>query len=673
MLARLLLTSLLLAALTTDGRAGPPPQDAEAPVRIRLSRDQDLRQGDRVRVYLRTAADGYAVILHAEPDGRIRVLFPVDPYQDHFVRGYEDLEIRSRGDREALVIRAARGDGTVYAGFSRDPFRLEEFASGDHWDYRLLDTWIIERGEDIEAELTALVEQMAAGSRFDYDLVRYRVGDRVTHSGWYGPRLHTGIYYDPFYADDPFYSPGFTFSIGLGLNIGGPVYPYYPLYGRPYYGHRYRYVGDCYYDPYYCDPFFGGYGYYDRYWRSWYDPFGLDPFWHHRAFVYPSLWVSAVSYRYYPTRVIAIGDRYRYGWAAVPRVPSPLYAYKEQPAWGDGFGPALLPALQRRPPVMVLAGQSTATSATARTAAPRRGDGPAVVSAPSSARRPPRQDLEMRSPAVRAEGDRASAAPARGEPEERAGRTPPPVDLGVIRGSSRTQPQPTTSEPAARGRPAGDADAPQTRRAAPTIRTREPSRAAPSTRAVSPSTDTRSSPVAERSRMPSVRSGPTSARVNTPSQSSPPSARSARPSLEPRSARPATPSVRSAPSRRASPAVRSSPSGYESARARLNAPSARSAPRSVPAAVPSSRGGSREMRAVMPSVRSSAPAARPPSADSRPSRAAVPRASAPAVRSSGGAPRASVPVIRGDPPAMRGSAPAVRAGGPAVARRGPES
>src|SRR5437762_8360103 len=52
-----------------------------SPVRVELNHDQ-YSAGDKARVYVRSAQDGYLVVLHADPAGRVRVLFPVDPGDD---------------------------------------------------------------------------------------------------------------------------------------------------------------------------------------------------------------------------------------------------------------------------------------------------------------------------------------------------------------------------------------------------------------------------------------------------------------------------------------------------------------------------------------------------------------------------------------------------------------
>src|SRR5258708_3893740 len=75
------------------------------PVTVRLNHDQ-FDPGDRARVYVQSAQDGYLVVLHADAEGRIRVLFPLDPTDDDFVRGGRKFEIRSRGDRDAFQIDA---------------------------------------------------------------------------------------------------------------------------------------------------------------------------------------------------------------------------------------------------------------------------------------------------------------------------------------------------------------------------------------------------------------------------------------------------------------------------------------------------------------------------------------------------------------------------------------
>src|SRR5712691_2242821 len=101
------------------------------PVTVRLNHDQ-YRAGDRARVYVQTAQDGYLVVLHADAEGRVRILFPRDPSDDAFARGGRRQEIRSRSDRDAFMVEGGGGGGddgagTVLAAFSADPFSFDGF------------------------------------------------------------------------------------------------------------------------------------------------------------------------------------------------------------------------------------------------------------------------------------------------------------------------------------------------------------------------------------------------------------------------------------------------------------------------------------------------------------------------------------------------------------------
>jgi len=73
----------------------------QSPVTVQLNHDQ-FTSGDRARVYVQSAQDGYLVVLNADPDGRIRVLFPLDPRDDDFIRGGKRFEVRGRADRDAF-------------------------------------------------------------------------------------------------------------------------------------------------------------------------------------------------------------------------------------------------------------------------------------------------------------------------------------------------------------------------------------------------------------------------------------------------------------------------------------------------------------------------------------------------------------------------------------------
>src|SRR5216117_705485 len=134
-----LMVSLVASAAAPPERAADAIRTDDPPIKVSLNQDNYFQRGDRARVKVRTAEDGYVVVLRADAEGRVRVLFPLDPTADDFVRGGHTLEVRGRGDREAFSIDEREGTGVVLAARSVAPFKFDEFVRGDHWDYRVLD------------------------------------------------------------------------------------------------------------------------------------------------------------------------------------------------------------------------------------------------------------------------------------------------------------------------------------------------------------------------------------------------------------------------------------------------------------------------------------------------------------------------------------------------------
>src|SRR5437764_3015729 len=92
--------TVVTAAAPTKAPA-PAASGAEPAIRVTLNH-QNYNRGDRARVTVRVRDDGYVVVLHDDADGHVRVLFPVDPGDDNFLKAGQDYEIRSRGDRDAF-------------------------------------------------------------------------------------------------------------------------------------------------------------------------------------------------------------------------------------------------------------------------------------------------------------------------------------------------------------------------------------------------------------------------------------------------------------------------------------------------------------------------------------------------------------------------------------------
>src|SRR6266550_2228805 len=146
-----LLLSLVLSA--TD----------DPPVKVWLNHDNYFERGDKARVNLRLADDGYVLVLRADADGRVR----------------------GRGDREAFFVDDREGSGLVLVARSTTPFKFDEFVRGDHWDYRVLDAR--QAGDDKEAALLDMAQRMTTEGRFDYDAVTYVVTSARAYYDSYYP------------------------------------------------------------------------------------------------------------------------------------------------------------------------------------------------------------------------------------------------------------------------------------------------------------------------------------------------------------------------------------------------------------------------------------------------------------------------------------------------------
>ena len=207
MLASLLLLHSVSAAVAAD-----------PPVRVWFNSDGHYEFGDRAKVYAQTADDGYLVVLRADAQGHVRVLFPIDPDGNQQIRGGKKDELKGRGGREAFVVDDTTGHGTVLAAFARTPFQFDQFAKNGHWDYSALDDSTVRA--DPEAGLLDLVQRMrGAGDHFDYDVASYTVGPPPRYVGWVSPYAWSGWW-------DPWYAP----RIAVGLRFGDPYY-YRPFVG----------------------------------------------------------------------------------------------------------------------------------------------------------------------------------------------------------------------------------------------------------------------------------------------------------------------------------------------------------------------------------------------------------------------------------------------------------
>lgn len=249
-----MLTLLAALLVAPSGSVGPgpvaapqsPPRSTQATLQITLNAT-DFLPGSPVKVQIQSSQDGYMVVFQVDGEGRVRVLFPLDPDLDAFVRGGKRYEVRGGGNHQSFLADDRPGSGIIYAAVSRQPLSFGQFAVNFHWDYDVLR--LQREDSDVEAELTAFVSRMGDNVKFEYDLIGYRVYDpnAVVAAG------NSGGFYDPYWSC---LSCGWGYGgWGVSIGFGGwwPYYPYYPYY--PYWGYDYPYYPCCgggggYYPPY---------------------------------------------------------------------------------------------------------------------------------------------------------------------------------------------------------------------------------------------------------------------------------------------------------------------------------------------------------------------------------------------------------------------------------------
>ncbi len=197
--------------------------------------DEDpYRRGDQARVFFKAETDGYVTVLRVDTDGRIRVLFPREPWEDNFARGGRTFEVLDR-DNHAFEVDDYPGVGYIFAVSSPDPYRYDEFVRGDHWDYRLIADGRV-RG-DPYVSLTDFASQIAGAGEYDYDITQYYVEQHYDYPRFVCYDCHNYVsysYWNPYHYscnrfriviyDDYYYYP-YRYNRGRNVVITRPYRP----------------------------------------------------------------------------------------------------------------------------------------------------------------------------------------------------------------------------------------------------------------------------------------------------------------------------------------------------------------------------------------------------------------------------------------------------------------
>lgn len=244
----------ILFSMIAAAAAGVPANEPDPTIRITLNNEGQYLPGDRAKVQVISRDDGYLVVFRVSPEGKLRVLFPLDPTDDNYVKGGKRYLLLGRGGREGFVVDAG-GTGVIFAAVSLDPWRYSGYVQNDHWNYAALNTSTY---DDTETDLVNLAQGMAGG-RFDYDILAYTVASQqvatvdeqvdvaasvgfvdscfgcvgtpvgvVYGTGYYNTwGLYDPWYYSPYYNYGPYY-PAWAYGPNYGWGWGwGGCYGYY--------------------------------------------------------------------------------------------------------------------------------------------------------------------------------------------------------------------------------------------------------------------------------------------------------------------------------------------------------------------------------------------------------------------------------------------------------------
>lgn len=134
--------------------------------------DTVLPVGAPARVFVQLDDSGYFALLHVEPSGRIRVLYPTHPTDADHVPGGATFVVEGISDSTTFRVTAP-GTGTLLAVRSWTPLHFEDLADGNRWDY-VRSLLLQPTAGNPFAALLDIADRMANGEAYTYDLTGYR-------------------------------------------------------------------------------------------------------------------------------------------------------------------------------------------------------------------------------------------------------------------------------------------------------------------------------------------------------------------------------------------------------------------------------------------------------------------------------------------------------------------
>ena len=199
-------------------------------ISVWVNREDPYQRGDRVRVYFKSDEDAHVTVVRIDTDGRMRILFPIDPWEDNWARGGKTFEVLGRVRDEAFRIDEYPGAGYIFAVASEDAFSYDDIIRGDHWDYHTISDGRV-RGDPYVA-VSDLAERISGQDTYDYDVTQYDVEKHYDYPRFVCYDCHS---YASWHTWNPYYSSCSRFRIVIYDD-----WYYYPYrhYNRGIYGGR---------------------------------------------------------------------------------------------------------------------------------------------------------------------------------------------------------------------------------------------------------------------------------------------------------------------------------------------------------------------------------------------------------------------------------------------------
>lgn len=221
---------LLVVSLAHPTSIAVPPQqpprwhsDAAGRISVWADREAPYRRGEGARIYFRTDEPGYVTVLRIDTDGRIRTLFPLEPWGGVKVRGGRTHEVSGTRTGGALTIDDDPGIGYLFAISSPFPFQYDEITRGDYWDFRGIDDGRIQG--DPYVALSNLAERIAPRGGYQYDIAPYYVERRYEYPRFVCYDCHSRASYDEW---NPYATSCARFRVVIYDDPAYYPYRYYP-------------------------------------------------------------------------------------------------------------------------------------------------------------------------------------------------------------------------------------------------------------------------------------------------------------------------------------------------------------------------------------------------------------------------------------------------------------